>query len=67
MEITVNNTPHEIEDNSVLTDAVELLQLTEKSGIAIALNEQIVPRNQWSEQPLSPNDKLLIITATQGG
>jgi len=36
-------------------------------GIAIAINEQIIPKENWSSKLLSEQDQLLIIKATQGG
>ncbi|MBL4703321.1 MAG: sulfur carrier protein ThiS [Flavobacteriales bacterium] len=48
---------------SLLTDQ----SLIEKKGIALAINESIVPRSLWSSIKLNENDKILVITATQGG
>ncbi|MCT1530442.1 sulfur carrier protein ThiS [Sphingobacterium daejeonense] len=48
----------------------ELMHLELKgktNGVAIALNNQVIPRNSWSVTPLADNDSILIITATQGG
>jgi len=46
-----------------------LLQNTGTSinGIAVAINENIVPKGRWETQYLNPNDTILIIKATQGG
>ena len=37
------------------------------NGLAVALNETVVPRSQWDKIQLNQNDNLLIIQATQGG
>ena len=37
------------------------------SGIAVAINNQVVPRSQWATTLLYEQDSILIITATQGG
>ena len=37
------------------------------SGVALAINENIVPRQLWDDYLLKPNDNILIITAVQGG
>ncbi len=37
------------------------------SGVALAVNDQVVPRQQWDSYLLKPNDNILIITAVQGG
>src|SRR5690554_7633383 len=41
-------------------------KLKKKNGIAVALNNQVIPQKDWSTTPLLPNDTILIITATQG-
>lgn len=36
-------------------------------GLAVAINDAIIPKGQWEQTSISDNDKILIITATQGG
>jgi len=48
--------------NSLLTD----LGIS-SDGIAVAVNETVVSKTQWSDFHLKENDQILIITATQGG
>jgi thiamine biosynthesis protein ThiS len=38
-----------------------------KKGIAVALNNRIVPQTDWVKTFLKDQDSILIITATQGG
>ena len=38
-----------------------------REGIAVAVNETVVPKAQWDSFELQPNDKVLVIKATQGG
>ncbi|HIX55509.1 MAG TPA: sulfur carrier protein ThiS [Candidatus Sphingobacterium stercoripullorum] len=37
------------------------------NGIAVALNNQVVPKERWAQTTLKPSDNILIITASQGG
>ena len=37
------------------------------NGIALAVNEEIIPKTSWEAYTLNENDRVLIITATQGG
>ncbi len=39
----------------------------ERSGIAVALNERVVPRQQWPLVQVMPGDRLEVVTARQGG
>lgn len=68
MEITINHTTKTF---AVLPDNLEALMAMEipgkKKGIAVALNNRIIPLSAWAETLLKDKDSVLIITATQGG
>ena len=54
------------------TPLVELLRQrgidpSEARGIAVAVNERIVRRGDWSERAVQPGDTIEIVTARQGG
>jgi sulfur carrier protein len=49
--------------SEVLSTQLKLPQ----SGVAVALNETIIPRSQWGNYQLSENDEILVIEAAQGG
>ncbi len=66
MTIYLNGNENQINDPSLDT-FLRNKGLLEKHGIALALNNQVIPRTSWSEVVLKNNDKVLIITATQGG
>lgn len=66
IQISVNNNLQKIDANTTLASFLEKL-LPQHNGIAIALNEQVVPQSSWQEKKLVENDQILIITATQGG
>ncbi len=36
-------------------------------GIAIAINDAVVPRSKWPEQKLADGDRIEIVRAVQGG
>ncbi|MCT2564437.1 sulfur carrier protein ThiS [Chryseobacterium herbae] len=68
MELTINHTTKTFE---VLPDNLEALMAMEipgkKKGIAVAVNNRIIPLSAWAETFLKDKDSVLIITATQGG
>lgn len=68
MELTINHTTKTFE---VLPDNLEALMAMEipgkKKGIAVAVNNRIIPLSAWTETLLKDKDSVLIITATQGG
>ena len=67
MEITVNDKKQIIEERTVLSDIVFLLNGEKNKGIAVALNNVVIPKNLWNETIINENDNILIIKATQGG
>ncbi|PRB02779.1 thiamine biosynthesis protein ThiS [Chryseobacterium sp. KBW03] len=68
MELIINHTRKTFD---VLPETLEALLAIElpgkKKGIAVALNNRIIPLSVWAETILNNNDSILIITATQGG
>ncbi len=66
MEITINGQSREIAASCTLGQLVSELFASGK-GIAVAVNQTVVPKTDWPSRQLSPNDHITLITATQGG
>lgn len=66
MKIIVNNKEVELTQGNTIADLACQLDLPAQ-GVAIALHNRMVPRNQWGEQILQPGDSLVIIKAACGG
>ncbi|AXT56986.1 sulfur carrier protein ThiS [Aquimarina sp. MMG015] len=66
MTINVNNQKQIISENSSIDFLLEELSLS-KNGIAIAINNQIITKDTWSDTIVKVNDNVTIIRATQGG
>ena len=69
MELCINGTSRRFSEAppETLADLMTTLEITETRGVAVAINDQVIPRRRWSEQPLQPGDRVEIIRATQGG
>lgn len=67
MNIRINNQDYEFEENTTLYQALVFLQMQDKKGIAIAVNEEIIPQSKWDETRLNLEDKIIIIGAVAGG
>ncbi len=67
MEVSVNqqhySVPQQCNVQALLCDV--LSQSTH--GLAVAVNQTIVPKTQWETHLLLPGDEIIIIKATQGG
>lgn len=67
MEVTLNDKKHTISENTSLYEIV-FSQLGDKQkGVAVAVNDSVVPKSNWEKHLLNANDTILIIKATQGG
>jgi len=67
MEITFNDHKHQVEEQTSVQTALNKWIGDKQKGIAVAVNETIVPKTQWESYILQPDDKVLVIKATQGG
>jgi len=67
MEITINHKNFTLGDAAGLREALQAVQVTDTNGVAIAVNNQVVPRADWPGYVLQPGDKITLIRATQGG
>jgi sulfur carrier protein len=67
MTISINDEVQSLTDVSTLQELIASLELSEKTGIAVALNETVVTRSAWSTCELNESDRVTIIQATQGG
>lgn len=68
MELTINHQKKFFENPPASLEQLLLSEnLKKEKGIAVALNNQVIPREDWNSTSLHPNDTILIITATQGG
>jgi len=67
MEIVINGTPHQVSDDISLERAVSLIVSSAATGIAAAVNGEVVRRASWPDTRLHPGDQIEVITAVQGG
>lgn len=66
MKIYINGQSRDIAENSRVSDVIAQLELTGKK-IAVELNEEILPFQQYATQLLYAEDKLEIVHAIGGG
>ena len=67
MVVSVNDEIQEIEQDCTLNQLLELIGRTDTRGIAVAKNNEVVPRDFWTHTYMNEDDKIMIIQATQGG
>ena len=70
MKVQVNNKEVEMTPASTLTQLAAQLTVQLElpvQGIAIAVNNKMIPRSEWEKFALQENDNLVVIKAACGG
>jgi sulfur carrier protein len=71
MKVLVNGEAREFPEGSNVTDVIAAVTgrsgPEETSGIAAALNDEVVRRREWAATTLKEADRLEVLTAVQGG
>ena len=66
MVISINNEEKVVSSND-LNSILSELNFSELKGIAVAINQEVIPQNEWKTFSISKNDEIILIQATQGG
>jgi sulfur carrier protein len=67
MELKINNQTKQFRPDSLTVQTLLDLEIPLKqNGIAIAINNTIIPKQNWHLHYLNETDDILIISATQG-
>ncbi len=67
MVIFINGQEETVDLNTNVEGMITHFDFGLVGGIAVAINETVVPKSQWTSTLLQENDKVLIIKASQGG
>lgn len=66
VQVIVNGEPHKVPAGTTVQQLVATV--TELvSGVAAAVNGEVVPRRAWGGTLLSDGDRVEVVTAVQGG
>lgn len=67
MEVTINEHKKTLPKDTSLYEAISEFNITSTNGIAVAINDKVIKRENWPTEKLQSNDKILVIRAAQGG
>jgi sulfur carrier protein len=69
ISVTVNGEERTVPDGYPLTDVLRDLEINpdETSGVAVAINESVIRRQDWDGVTLAEDDTVEVIQAQQGG
>ncbi|MEV4007412.1 sulfur carrier protein ThiS [Actinomadura sp. NPDC049753] len=66
MKVIVNGEPRELPDGASVAEVVASVTAA-ATGVAAALNDEVVRRAEWAATPLRDADRIEVLTAVQGG
>ena len=66
MELVVNGKTQSVPERVRMSELVQLLGLPD-SGVAIAVNDTVIPKGRWADTSLEPMQRIEVLTAVQGG
>lgn len=67
MILYINREPRELPELRSLQEVLHQVFPGSLQGIAVAVNDQVIPRDLWQAQTVQDQDSILIIQATRGG
>ena len=65
-DIMLNGAPHQVAPGATLADLIEALALSDQA-LALAVNRNVVPRQQWRERGVQQGDQVEVVRAIGGG
>lgn len=65
--VVLNGETKEIQGTGIAALLRQMGRDPQEFGIAIAVNDKVVPRSQWSSVTFGTGDVIEIVTAKQGG
>lgn len=68
MRLVINGEERDVRgDAFTLAALLDVLGVEQRRGVAVAINDRVVPKSAWGDHALAPGDRVEIIRATQGG
>jgi len=68
MDLKINGETRTLEKAGTLEDVMRHLGFSpDAGGVAVAVNDTVVPRTQWKSTRMQPGDAVEVIHAVQGG
>ena len=67
VEVSINQENFIVPAPGSLAEVLPLLQISQADGIAIAVNNTVIPRPEWDKYMLRQHDEVFVIRASAGG
>lgn len=66
MKLLINGEHRQVDDDVTLIDLLKLIHASNE-GIAVAVNDRVIPRSDWIRVDVKDGDRVEVIHAVQGG
>lgn len=66
LQVSLNGVTQQVGSGTTVDVLVRQLRGA-PDGVAVALNEEVVPRSRWASTVLTHHDRIEVLVATQGG
>jgi sulfur carrier protein len=66
VRVTVNGQPQELPEGTTIAAVVAAVTET-VTGVAVAVNDEVVSRGAWAATAVRDQDRVEVLTAVQGG
>ena len=67
MKVFLNDEARELAGETTVGELLKDTDLSSLAGWAVAVNEQVVPREETADYQLNEGDRVILVQATQGG
>jgi len=67
LKVLLNDETRELNGKATVGSLLEEIELTDLAGWAVAVNEQVIAKDETLDYQLSEGDRVILIQATQGG
>jgi sulfur carrier protein len=67
VSVYVNDSPRSVPVGTTLAALILEVSPRGDRGVAVAINDSVVPRAAWANRALADGERILVIQASQGG
>lgn len=67
MKVLLNDETRELNEKATVGSLLEEIELSDLAGWAVAVNEQVIAKDETVDYELAEGDRVILIQATQGG
>ncbi len=67
MNVIINGERHEFRRSMTVRELLGELKIDSSRGMAVAINDSVVPKQEFDRAAITEGDRVEIIRATQGG